>query len=128
MNNARTDLRQAHDFLRAELLAVAAAVVPDQDPVVTRDSGPITPGVLFDGRGAETVCSITVQTGNPAAPDPAAAVRSAAEAFSSRGWTAEVPPEENGHHRAIARRDGYDVAVHAWTTDWRITLVGETPL
>jgi hypothetical protein len=28
----------------------------------------------------------------------------------------------------IATRDGFDVAVHAWTTDWRITFTGETPV
>jgi hypothetical protein len=59
----------------------------------------------------------------------------------SRGWatawtrsagrrtgTAEVAPAENGHYRVIATRDGFDVAVHAWTTDWRITFTGETPV
>jgi len=116
------------EFLRGELLAVAAAVVPDQRPVVTHDPGPVNPGVLFDGRGPATVCRITVETGDPKASDPAAAVSSAAEAFQARGWTAEVAPTENGHHHVIATRDGYDVAVHAWSTDWRITLTGETPL
>jgi hypothetical protein len=116
------------EFLRGELLAVAAAVVPDQRPVVTHDPGPVNPGVLFDGRGPATVCRITVETGDPKAPDPAAAASSAAEAFQARGWAAEVAPTENGHHRVIATRDGYDVAVHAWSTDWRITLTGETRL
>ena len=116
------------EFLRAELLAVAAAVVPDQRPVVTHDPGPVNPGVLFDGRGAATVCRITVETGNPQAPDPGAAVDAAAEAFRARGWTAEVAPEENGHYRVIATHNGFDVAVHAWSTDWRITFTGETPV
>ena len=116
------------EFLRAELLAVAAAVVPDQRPVVTHDPGPVNPGVLFDGRGPATVCRITVETGDPKAPDPAAAVGAAAEAFRARGWSAEVAAVENGHFRTIATRDGFDVAVHAWSADWRITLVGETPV
>ena len=116
------------EFLRNELLAVAAVVVPDQQPVVTHDPGPVNPGVLFDGRGPATGYRITVETGNPKAPDPAAAVSAAAEAFRARGWTAEVAPEENGHHRAAATRNGFDVAVHAWSTDWRITLTGETPI
>ncbi|MEU4287449.1 hypothetical protein AB0E63_04435 [Kribbella sp. NPDC026596] len=116
------------EFLRNELLAVAAAVVPDQRPVVTHDPGPVNPAVLFDGRGPATVFRITVETGDPQAPDPAAAVDAAAEAFRARGWTAEVAPEESGHYRVIAARDGFDVAVHAWSTDWRITFTGETPV
>jgi hypothetical protein len=114
------------DTLRDELLAVAAAVVPDQQPVVTHDPGPITPGVLFDGPA--TIARITVETGNPAAPDPAAAITAAAEAFRARGWTATIAPTENGHHRATATRENLDVAIHAWTTDWRLTLTGETPI
>ena len=116
------------EFLRSELVAVAEAVVPDQRPVVTHDPGPVNPGVLFDGRGTATVSRVTVQTGNPKAPDPAAEVEVAATAFRARGWTADVLPPENGHYRVAARRDGYDVAVHAWATDWRITLTGETPV
>jgi hypothetical protein len=116
------------EFLRSELLAVAAAVVPEQRPIVTHDPGPVNPGVLFDGRGPATVCRITVETGNPKSPDPAAAVDAAAEALRARGWTAEVASPENGHYRVAATRDGFDVAVHAWATDWRITFTGETPL
>lgn len=114
------------DTLRDELLAVAAAVVPDQQPVVTHDPGPINPGVLFNGRGKATIARITVETGNPTAPDPAAAVTAATEAFRARGWTAQTTPAESGHYRATATRDGVDVAIHAWTTDWRLTLTGET--
>ncbi|TDO54688.1 hypothetical protein EV643_101478 [Kribbella sp. VKM Ac-2527] len=116
------------EFLRDELIAVAAAVVPDQRPVVTHDPGPVNPAALFDGRGPATVCRITVETGNPSAPDPAAAVHAAAEVLRARGWTAEVAAEENGHHRVVASRNGFDVAVHAWSTDWRITFIGETPI
>ncbi|MEU8225419.1 hypothetical protein [Kribbella sp. NPDC048915] len=115
------------EFLRSELLAVAAAVVPDQRPVVTHDPGPIAPGVLFDGRGPATVARVTVQTGNPRSPDPAAEVEAAANALRARGWTAEVVPEEDGHYRVAATREGFDVAVHAWSADWRITFTGETP-
>jgi hypothetical protein len=116
------------EFLRSELLAVAETVVPDQRAVVTHDPGPVNPGVLFDGRGTATVCRVTVETGNPKAPDPAAAVDAAAAAFRARGWSADVVPEENGHYRVAARRDGFDVAVHAWAADWRITFTGETPV
>ncbi|MET9313517.1 hypothetical protein ABZX12_16980 [Kribbella sp. NPDC003505] len=116
------------EFLRSELLAVAAAVVPDQRPVVTHDPGPVNPGVLFDGRGTATVCRVTVETGNPKAPDPSATVDAAAATLRARGWTADVVPEEDGHHRVVASRDGFDVAVHAWATDWRITFTGETPV
>jgi hypothetical protein len=116
------------EFLRNELVAVAEAVVPDQQPVVTHDPGPVNPGVLFDGRGAATVCRVSVETGNPRDPDPAAAVSVAAEALRARGWDAEVSPPENGHYRVAASRDGFEVAVHAWASDWRITFTGETPL
>ncbi|MET9275484.1 hypothetical protein [Kribbella sp. NPDC003557] len=116
------------EFLRSELLAVAEAVVPDQRPVVTHDPGPVNPGVLFDGRGTATVCRVTVETGNPKAPDPSAAVDAAAAALRARGWTADVVPPEDGHFRVAATRDGFDVAVHAWATDWRITFTGETPV
>lgn len=71
------------DFLRSELLAVAEAVVPDQRPVVTHDPGPVNPGVLFDGRGTATVCRVTVETGNPKAPDPSATVDAAAATAST---------------------------------------------
>jgi hypothetical protein len=119
-----TDVREA---LRSELLAVAEAVVPEQRPVVTHDPGPVNPGVLFDGRGAATVVRITVETGNPRSPDPVAAIEAAAEALRARGWSADVVPPEEGHYRVAANRAGVDVAVHAWSTDWRITFTGEAP-
>jgi hypothetical protein len=121
-------MTNGREFLRSELLAVAAAVVPDQRPVVTHDPGPINPGVLFDGRGSATVSRVTVQTGNPRSPDPVAEVEAAADALRARGWTADVVPAENGHYRVAATRDGFDVAVHAWESDWRITFTGETPV
>jgi hypothetical protein len=121
-------LTEAREILRTELLAVAAAVVPGQNAVVTHDPGPVNPGALFDGRGPAKICSITVETGEPtAAPDPAAAVSAAAAALTDRGWTTEIAPVEEGHHRVSASRDGYAIAVHAWPTDWRITFAGETP-
>ena len=115
------------EFLREELLAVAAIVVPDQRAVVTHDPGPVNPGALFDGRTPATVSSVTVETGNPSSPDPARAVATAAAALQSRGWTTDLPPEENGHHQVLAHRNGFDLTVHAWTTDWRITFTGQTP-
>jgi hypothetical protein len=121
-------MNDGREFLRSELVAVAEAVVPDQRPVVTHDPGPVNPGVLFDGRGTATVSRVTVQTGNPRAADPAAEVAAAAMELRARGWTADVLPPESGHYRVAARRDGYDVAVHAWATDWRITFTGETPV
>ncbi|WP_112245334.1 hypothetical protein [Kribbella monticola] len=120
-------LTEAREVLRTELLAVAAAVVPGQTPVVTHDPGPVNPGALFDGRGPATICSITVETGEPTAqPDPDAAVSAAAAALADRGWTTSVATED-GHHRVSASRDGYAIAVHAWPTDWRITFTGDTP-
>ncbi|NIK55663.1 hypothetical protein [Kribbella shirazensis] len=121
-------MTDGREFLRSELLAVAEAVVPDQRPVVTHDPGPVNPGVLFDGRGSATVCRVTVETGNPRSPDPAAAVEAAAGALRARGWTADVAPPESGHYRVAASRAGFEVAVHAWSADWRITFTGETPV
>jgi len=121
-------LTEAREILREELLAVAAAVVPGQVAVITHDPGPVNPGALFDGRGPATVCSITVETGEPTAvPDPAAAVSAAAAALTDRGWTTDIAASEDGHHRLAATRDGYAIAVHAWPTDWRITFTGDTP-
>lgn len=120
-------LTEAREFLRTELLGVAAEVVPSQQAVVTHDPGPVNPAVLFDGTGPATICTVTVQTGDPANDDPAAAVAAAAEALRSRGWQVTVSPVESGHHRAAAVRDGYDVAVHAWDGEWRLTLTGQTP-
>jgi hypothetical protein len=121
-------LTEAREILRTELLTVAAAVVPGQTPVVTHDPGPINPGALFDGRGPATICSITVETGEPTAtPDPATAIAAAAATLASRGWTTDIAVPEGEHHRLAATRDGYAIAVHAWPTDWRITFTGDTP-
>jgi hypothetical protein len=120
-------LTEARDLLRAELLAVAAAAVPGYEGVVTHDVGPVNPDVLSDGSGPDTVCSITVENGDPAAVDPAGQVAAAASALTARGWEAEVAPVESGHHRVAAQRDGFQVTVHGWDGDWRLTLSGQTP-
>ncbi|WP_020392181.1 hypothetical protein [Kribbella catacumbae] len=120
-------MTDARELLREELLAVAAIVVPGQRGVVTHDPGPVNPGALFDGRGPATVSSVTVETGDPKSADPASAVASAAAALEARGWATEIAPEEDGHHRVLAHRNGFDIAVHAWSTDWRITFTGQTP-
>ncbi|MEV0803098.1 hypothetical protein AB0I34_35790 [Kribbella sp. NPDC050281] len=65
-------LTEARNFLRSELLAVAAIVVPGQTPTVTHDVGPVRQEALSDDRGPESVCTITVETGDPTSPDPAA--------------------------------------------------------
>ncbi len=120
-------LSQAREFLREELLAVAAASVPGLDGVVTHDPGPVNPNVLSDGSGPATVCSITVQTGDPKVVDPAGQTAAAAAELTARGWQVEVEPVEEGHHRVAASRDGYDIAIHGWDGEWRLTLAGETP-
>jgi hypothetical protein len=120
-------LTQARNFLRSELLAVAAIVVPDQKPAVTQDVGPASQGALSDDRGPESVCTITVETGDPTSPDPEALISFAAETLEARGWKVETEPAEDGKYRVIARRDGYDLTVDARSTDWRITFTGQTP-
>jgi hypothetical protein len=120
-------LTEARDLLRAELLAVAAAAVPGYEGVVTHDVGPVNPAVLSDGSGPDTICSITVENGDPAVVDPAGQLAAAVAALTSRGWRTTVAPVENGHHRAGAERDGFQVTVHAWDNEWRLTLSGETP-
>lgn len=120
-------LTEARDFLRAELLAVAAAAVPGYDGVVTNDVGPVNPDVLSDGSGPDTVCSITVENGDPSVVDPAGQVDAAVAELTARGWTTDIAPVEGGHYRATAQRDGYQITIHAWDGDWRLTLSGETP-
>ncbi|MFD7153078.1 hypothetical protein ACFV9C_00680 [Kribbella sp. NPDC059898] len=120
-------LSEARDFLRAELLAVAAAAVPGYEGVVTQDAGPVNPDVLSDGDGPATICSITVENGHPSIVDPAGQLSAAVAALEQRGWQTSVPPAEPPHHRASATRDGFQVTVHTWDGDWRITLSGETP-
>ena len=121
-------LEQARELLRGELLAAAAAVVPGQPGFVTHDVGPINPGVLFDGGGPATVCSVTVETGDPARTDAGAEqVAAAGRALQDRGWRVEPPELESGHHRVAAFRDGFDIAIHAWDGHWKVTLIGETP-
>ncbi|MFC0624839.1 hypothetical protein [Kribbella deserti] len=121
-------LTEARDQLRSDLLAVAAAVLPGEEGLVVHDPGPVDPGALFDGRGPATICTITVETGDPARTDAAAEyVETAANALRSAGWQVDVPPVESGHHRVAAHREGFDVAVHAFDSDWRVTLTGQTP-
>jgi hypothetical protein len=120
-------LTEARDFLRAELLAVAAAAVPGQEGVVTHDPGPVNPHVLSDGSGPATICSITVENGDPAVVDPAGQIAAAAAELTARGWQAEVAPVEGGQHRVAASQDGYQIAVYGWDGDWRLTVAGETP-
>ena len=123
-----TTLAQARDILRAELLAAAAAAVPGFEGVVTHDPGPTNPGAMFDGRGPATVCPITVETGDPAVTDAAGTqVAAAGRVLADRGWSVELQPVESGHYRLVAGRDGYDIAIHGWAGEWRITLTGETP-
>lgn len=120
-------LAEAREFLRAELLAVAAAAVPGEEGVVTHDPGPVNPHVLSDGRGPDTVCSITVENGDPAVVDPAGQVEAAAAELTARGWEAAVEPVEGGRHRVVARRDGFTVVVYGRDGEWRLIVSGETP-
>jgi hypothetical protein len=120
-------LTEARNYLRSELLAVAATVVPAQKPAVTQDVGPVNQGALSDDRGRESVCTITVETGDPTTPDPEAQFSFAAETLEARGWKVEVTPVTDGHHHLTAQRNGYDLTVEARTTDWRLTFTGQTP-
>lgn len=120
-------LTEARDFLRAELLAVAAAAVPGFEGVVTHDVGPVNPGVLSDGSGPDTICAISVENGDPSVTDPAGQVAAAAEALAARGWQTSVAPVESGHRRVTAQQNGFQVTVHGWDNEWRLTLSGETP-
>jgi len=120
-------LAEARNLLRSELLAVAAIVVPDQTPAVIQDVGPVSQGALSDDRGPESVCTITVETGDPTSPDPEALISFAAETLQARGWKVEIEPTTDGEYQVLARRDGYDLIVDARSTDWRITFTGQTP-
>lgn len=120
-------LTEARNSLRSELLAVAAIVVPDQTPRVTQDVGPADQGALSDDRGRESVCTITVETGDPTTPDPVAQIGFTAETLEARGWKVTVSDVADDHHQLTARRQGYDLTVDAHTTDWRLTFTGQTP-
>ncbi|TCC42612.1 hypothetical protein E0H92_03025 [Kribbella speibonae] len=121
-------MTEARNYLRSELLAVAAIVVPGQTPVVAQDVGPIDQGALSDDRGPESVCTITVETGDPTTtPDPEAQIGFAAETLESRGWKVTVSEPSEGRHELTARRQGYDLTATAQTTDWRLNLTGQTP-
>lgn len=121
-------LTEARNYLRSELLMVAETVVPDQTPTVTQDVGPVDQGALSDDRGRESVCTITVETGDPTTtPDPEAQISFAAETLESRGWKVTLSDVTDGHHQLTARRQGYDLTASARTTDWRLTFTGQTP-
>ncbi|TCC43739.1 hypothetical protein E0H50_02095 [Kribbella sindirgiensis] len=121
-------MTEARNYLRSELLAVAAIVVPGQTPVVAQDVGPIDQGALSDDRGPESVCTITVETGDPTTtPDPEAQIGFAAETLESRGWKVTISEASEGRHELTARRQGYDLTATAQTTDWRLNLTGQTP-
>ena len=120
-------LTEARNYLRSELMAVAAIVVPDQTPRVTQDVGPADQGALSDDRGPESVCTITVETGDPTTPDPIAQIGFTAETLEGRGWKVSVSDATDDHHQLTARRQGYDLTVDAHTTDWRLTFTGQTP-
>jgi hypothetical protein len=121
-------LTEARNHLRSELLAVAATVVPDQTPTVTQDVGPVDQGALSDESGPESVCTITVETGDPTTtPDPEAQIGFAAETLESRGWKVTASEPADDRHELTARRDGYDLTVTARTTDWRLLFTGQTP-
>ena len=120
-------LTEARNYLRSELMAVAAIVVPDQTPRVTQDVGPADQGALSDDRGPESVCTITVETGDPTTPDPIAQIGFTAETLEGRGWKVTVSDATDDHHQLTARRQGYDLTVDAHTTDWRLTFTGQTP-
>lgn len=127
MYDGTVTLTEARNHLRSELLQVAATVVPDQTPAVTQDVGPANQGALSDDRGRESMCTITVETGDPSTPDTEAKMSFAAETLEARGWKVEVAPVTNGHHHLSARRQGYDLTVDAQTEDWRLTFTGQTP-
>lgn len=121
-------MTEARNHLRSELLAVAAVVVPGQTPVVTQDPGPVDQGALSDDRGPESVCTITVETGDPTStPDPEAQLGFAAETLESRGWKVTIGEPADGRHELTARKQGYDLTVTARTTDWHLTFTGQTP-
>lgn len=128
MYHGSVTLTEARNYLRSELLAVAAIVVPGQTPTVTQDVGPVDQGALSGDRGPESVCTIAVETGDPTTtPDPEAQIGFAAETLESRGWKVTISEVTDGRHELTARRQGYDLTAAAETTDWRLTLTGQTP-
>ena len=120
-------LTEARNFLRSELLAVAAIVVPDQTPAVTQDVGPVSQGALPTTAARSPSARSRSRPATPTSPDPEALISFAAETLEARGWKVETEPAEDGKYRVTASRDGYDLTVDARSTDWRITFTGQTP-
>jgi hypothetical protein len=117
------------DRLRAALLEVAAAVVPDGDAVVAFDAGPAMVGALNDGASGAVTSRLRVEVGIPApAPaDPAGRLASARKHLSRSGWSVVRSGATGGGAELVAVRDGAVLTITGHPGERRLVLLGETP-
>ena len=117
------------DRLRAALLEVAAAVVPDGDAVVAFDAGPAMVGALNDGASGAVTSRLRVEVGIPApAPaDPAGRLASARRHLSRSGWSVVRSGATGGGAELVAVRDGAVLTITGHPGERRLILLGETP-
>jgi hypothetical protein len=117
------------DGLRAALLELAAAVVPDGEAVVAFDAGPAMVGALNDGSGGAVTSRLRVEVGIPApAPaDPATRLATARRHLSRSGWSVVRSGATGGATELVAVRDGAVLTVTGHPGERRLVLLGETP-
>lgn len=123
------DIEQARVFLREQMVAAAAATIPDgTGPFVEDDDGPSAPGAIFDGRSRDYTCYIVVTAGDPHDTRTAGGhVTEAARVMAEMGWQVDTVDDEGDHYHCGAHRDGFDVAIKMWKDERALQLTGETP-
>jgi hypothetical protein len=133
------ELARVRTGLREELLAIARAVYPDGDPLVTRDDGPVAVDRAA-GRAVEyNVADVGVSIAAPglghdtAALDGTAAHWDAADGtarvaivLAQRGWRVERHGEELGHWAVAATRDGHTLYATMRADEGILRMTAET--
>jgi hypothetical protein len=117
------------ESLRAAVLELAAAVVPDGEAVVVFDAGPAAVGAFNDGAATAVTSRLRVEVGLPApAPaDPASRLAAARRHLARSGWSVIRSGATAAGADLVAVRDGAVLTVTATTTERRLTLLAETP-
>lgn len=118
------------DALRAALLELAAAVVPDGEAVVSFDAGPAMVGALNDGASGAVTSRLRVEVGlpPPAPADPAARLATARRHLSRGGWSVvRSSTTGGGGAELVAVREGAVLTITAQPGERRLILLGETP-
>ncbi len=113
--------------LREELIAAARVAAPGAEPVVAHDPG--ARELETDGGSGEQRLAVVLVVTGAADIDVGSAVSRAARELRHHGWQIEAEYDESaGLHRAAGVRGGAGAAVHGWVGQWRIVLMGQTPV